>query len=657
MIVKGTDPSHVIQFVVDKWTNLKLVRTEKENKWIACMRAYLCAFDDDWQDASKEANRSSRYYSATYDAVETLHSQLMSMILPDDRWMYVEPAMYGRAEYDDDAAEEAFHLLRQQQHECLYHQKISEAMKWLIITGNCPYTVGWRIEKAVNYPAYQAAMAEWEEKNKAEFAEYHKTVAAMEVMRVEAERAGQPPPPPPADFRVPEPPAVSRDIAYEGPTIEIGDPFNFVIDPFSPDPKHALRIRRIWVSKETLKQMTEKDDEGYSVYEDTDGLSEANRETAADDYLALQYRSFGLNVPINSGVELLEASGTMEIPNGAADGRSVYVSFIATVANRVRLIRFEPTFLYSGELPTQLATYNTVPGQVYGWGPIEPNLGLANLINVRVNQAVDIIAALVNPEYKMVADGVTDPRAKSAPGRRHLVGQLDNLVPLDKDFRGVQFSMAEVDNLVREYRSMTRAITPMGGSTSESATKTALDANVVGTELGKIAQHIELVLIEASLNLFVQMDSQFMSKTRVAKKLQDGKIEITEISPESIRGWAIRAKGSKHFADRQEQIINLAQFIGQHSMNQLTVPALNLLELMKKQYRLLGFHDEDKVFNDADRAQDILDQMISAGMLGGNPNVGQESASGSDGPAAAASPSSGSSPAGPGASGGASTSG
>ena len=618
MIVSGTDHSNVVQYVVDKWTDLKASRTEKELKWVQCARFYLGAFDDDWTEAAKDTNRSSRFYGATYDAVETLHSQLMSMVLPDDRWMFVEPSIYGRLTYDDEAAEEAYTLLRTQQHECRYKQNISEAIKTLVILGNVPFTCGWRRELTADYPAYQAALDDWEEKNRQEWMEYQQIRARHAVIVEEARRQGLPEPPPLPGFAVPEPPVVDREVAYEGPVIEIGDPFNFVIDPFSPDPKHALRIRRIFVSKESLKALAQPDQNGYSLYQNVEDIPEVQREEDATDYLSLRYQSYGLDVPRNQGVELLEASGTMEIPNGDGDNRGVYISYIATVANRNTLVRFEPTFLWTGDLPTQLATYIDVPGQVYGMGPIEPNLALQDLINVRANQAVDILAMLINPEFKMVADSVTDPRAKSAPGRRHLVGSLDNLVPLDKDFRGIQFSMAEIDNLVREYRSMTRAITPFGGSTGESATKTALDANVVGTELGKIGANIEERLIEKSLNLFIQMDTQFLKEDVAARKMQDGQVRITKVSPKSIRGWAIRAKGSKHFADRQEQIINLAQFVAQHSTNQMTLPALNLLELMKKQYRLMGFHDEDKVFNDADRAQDILDQMLQGGMFGGN---------------------------------------
>lgn len=641
MIVPGANKEAIASYVREMFDKLRMNRLAKEEIWLECIRAYLCDFDQAELDASP--NRSHRFYSLTHDAVESIHSQLMAMILPDDRWMFIEPEIPGKLPHDDKAAEQAYHLLDIRTKRSRFREVASSIIKQLAITGNCPYSVSLHQEYAANFPAFREAMVKWEQLNREQWMLYMEQRRQYEMAAREAQRLGLEPPPPPVDLAIPELPAVTdQELVYSGPRMEMGDLFNFVVDPYSTDPRTALRIRRIWVSRETIKQLAEKNESGYAVYEGIDKLdtlTETDMATAKDAHITDRIaNAYGLTMPSKDAVEMYEAWGTMEIPMGDSDGRSTFVAYTATVANG-QTIRFEPTFFWTGEAPLQLATYNNVPGQVYGIGPIEPNLGLQSLANARANQLVDVAAYAINPEKVIVLDGVINPRLTSAPGRNHPAADVKNMKVLEKDMRGVQIGHQDLELVAREFRAMTKAMSPMMGRGSQTATRTALDANIIGTDLGKIAGWIEDTFITKALDLYVQIDRQFMDRNEIAKYTQSPDSPLKDLSPESfMAGMAIRARGSKHFADRMEQAQGLAAFISMTANSSILAPAVNFLHLGRKYYQLLGFHDVDEAFNSPERAQQILDQMFEAGLIGRGGNGNDPGLATDAGGSAAASP-------------------
>jgi hypothetical protein len=371
--------------------------------------------------------------------------------------------------------------------------------------------------------------------------------------------------------------------------------------------------------------MSVKNQFGYSVYDNTSYLTSHDRSVSDDhNHLDTIYSAFGLQVPDSKDVELLSAWGTMEIPNGHEDGRDVFVSFTATVANDMTLLRFEPTFLWSGDSPAQLATFRDVPGQVYGIGALEPALGIQDLANVRANQNIDVVNYALNPEYKGVDDGYIRDRMTSAPSKVHWVGDINNLVPLDKDIRGLQMSMQDVLLLKDEFKLATKSGTPLGGNTSESATKSRLDARMVGADIGMVAEHIEETFLSKCLTLFVELNAQYITEPEIAKATQRGTSAFAYLSPEVIRqGWAILVRGTQYAADRQERSENLMMFFQLVMGNPLLVSAVDQLALARKVYSELGFSDGDDIFNDGEKANQILGEMIRYGLVG-NGGIGAE---------------------------------
>ncbi len=618
MILRGANEAEIVSYVVDRYKELKRIRVEKELIWVECLRAYLSSFNEEWKTLAVQNGRSARHVGIAHEGIETVHSQLMSMTFHGEDWLRLATAIPGRLQYDDEAAEDGALIVRSQLPSMEFERSWSLVVKQAAILGSSPFTAGWREDSVVDYPAYGRAMEKWRERNRSLWNEFWKIATQWKQAAAAALESGQEAPPAPS-YRAPEPPVADTRVAYVGPTIRCGDLFNFVMDSYPVDPKHALRIQRSYVSKAVLKRLAQRNDAGYAVYDNVDDLEEVKISSAAaeEDYLIERHQAFGLDIPETSAVEVKEASGTMEIANGLADGRSTFVSFIATVANDKKLMRFEPTFLWSGELPTQMVTYKEVPGEVYGIGALEPNVDLVDLINARANQLVDVVSFAVNPEFTVLFDPNMDLSAKSGPGKKHLVGRHDALRVIEKNLNGLPIAFSEFESLKRELMLGMNAIVPGGAQRDESATRTGLDANVVGANLGKIARHMESTGLDKAINLIVEMDAQYLTAKQKIRISQNGNPAYREISPEALRANLIsKCRGSEHFADKAQRVQNLLMVLQLVQGSPVLLPSVKPLEILRQLMDEMGMKNLNKILRNEQEAQEILEQMVALGLFG-----------------------------------------
>jgi len=540
------------------------------------------------------------------------------MLMPGNNWLGLESSTPGRIEHNDQAAKDITGLLHQQHYQIGFKQDISLMVKQAAITGNAPYLVGWREEFTTNYPAYERAMASWQIVHKEAWDQYNKAMQGWEQQARIAQEQGAPPPPKPS-LVAPEPPPGNPELAYSGPSFETGSIFDYIVDPYSPDPSNPLIFKRSWISKSVLDTLSTKNRFGYSVYEDVEDLPVLDRRTGQDAHTEVaMLNSFGLQAPPGDAVEIIECWGTIET-NKEAGGKEAYTSFVGAIANRGKLCRFEPSYFWSGKSPNGLCKYRDVPGQVYGIGALEPVLGLQDLINVRVNQLIDIVSFSVNPEYKAVDDGIVEDQFSSAPNKVHWVGVIDNLVPLQKDFQSLNAAMADVEMLKAEFRNMVKSVGSGIGTQGESATKTRQAGAAIGGDLGKIATYIEDSALAPIIDLMIELNAQYLPPGTAVRMMEDGQPLIKQLSPESLRkGWVCRVTGTRHTLDKQERLDKLMMFTQLVMGSPLATAAVDLLELFKKIYGELDFGDEGAIFHDEARANEILDEMVKSGMLGNN---------------------------------------
>lgn len=614
---KGRE-AQIVDYIVSTKRDLKDARKERERKWLDCLEAYLSTFNEAWRAKARTENRSARFLSLSWDAVENLMSQLMAMLFPNEDWYRVKPGRRGGINYADDLAPDAVMRLMSYQHEQMaLKREFRKLLKWMIITGNCPWTMEWHTEYSLDYPAYADAMAIWVMEQRQAFEQFQTASADHAIQSRLSGMQGMPPPPVP-QMQMPLQPEPPDEIAYEGPRIVVGDPFNFCIDDRANDPLTAFRVTTFWRTKAYLAQMSGRDDTGYAVYENLGDVKDAKQHSEDDNNRNQAVAAaFQMQIPNKDAVMLDQAVGDFEfsIDETVTEERELYRNWIGVVANEHTLVRFEPAHLWSREAHVRLATLIPCPGHTYGIGLLENTLGLQDAINVRTNQIIDATAIAINPETKAIDDGVFDPEhAESGAGAIHLVGNLENLQPIQRNLSGLQLSFSEIGMMKSDFQAISRSANPsMSAQREKSATATAREASISGGSLQEIAKYVEENALVPMLRMQLQYNQQYLDEPTAIRITQDDKMIWKQVSPEDVRRqWDLQVVGSQNQMLRDKRIQDLLQFFQMTSGNPMTAQLVNLPYLMRVVYQEMGFTDADKVFLDSEELALMAQQQMLA---------------------------------------------
>ena len=553
-----TARNEIITQVVTNWREMKDERQVLEETWRKCLMAFLCTFDKAWSDYAKQANRSCRYVGVSWDAVETILPQIFNVIFGQDDAQKVRPIRQGVHEDDDMWAEAMRHLLVYQMRHGKFKPTARLGMKSMLMLGNCPWSTSWHIKRAVNYPNFTDAMNQWLEDTAAYHAEHQSILNEWEAIEMRSAMMGEQAPPKP-DFEPPPPPPKDLDIVYEGPRLQIGSIFNYVQEQHPNDSESSLRIMRSFRTKAYLKKMAKADRTGYKLYDRIDKISDtASEDTAVDNENEdIMKMALGMTMPVSkSKVELKEMHGTFEVNHGSNKG--VYENYIVTVANDTELIRCEPSPMFSSKPMINNARLITMEGAVYGIGIIEKALDEQYSANAIHNQSIDAVNAVIQPELEVIEDQVMDGVVKpSGPGVRHSVTDLNTFKAIDKNFQGIPLGFTATNASIARHERMTGAINT-GPAPDESATRTARNTNVIATKMGGHVMSCEDELVTPVLDMFLEMNAQYIQDDQIIAITQDGKPGSLTIPPQYIRrGWYVYATGSKYLAEKQERIQSL----------------------------------------------------------------------------------------------------
>lgn len=546
--------------VIANWRSMKDERSLLEAKWKRCLMAYLCEFDKKWVDFAKQAKRSHRFIGVSFDATETLTSQIYDSSFGVDDYIRVRPMREGFYEDDDMVAEMMKYLLRYQMMHGKYKQAARTGIKQMVMLGNCPWTMGWTVRRSVDYGQFAEAMKTWMKDTAGYQREFESLMDDYSVVYDQSRALGQPPPPPPA-YEPPRQPPKDLDIVFEGPELRVFSIFNYVQEQHPNDEASALRIIRSWRTLAYLKQLAKPKDDGYRLYENLENVKEIHSEDTSEDNDAehLIKAAFGLTLPSGKAkVQIKEMHGTFEI-NGGGGEKGLYENYIVTVANDT-LIRCEPTPMFSGRPMVQNAKLITMEGMVYGMGAIEKALDEQDSANAIHNQNIDAVASVIAPECEVVEDQLVDGVMKpSGPNVRHYVTALGTVNPIKKSYEGLPLGFEAVNAAIARHERMTGAVNIGSvGSRAESATRTARNTNVLATKLGGHIESVELSLISESLNMAMELNAQYVDDEQKLSVTQDERVLKLKITPQQIRrGWLVYSAGSKYLAEKQDRVQNL----------------------------------------------------------------------------------------------------
>ena len=548
MIIKGVDVSGFASWGADWWRQRKNERIEKERIWQECWLASVSKFGQTWDNL--QDFRSKRYIPVTQQAVEAVAAHLTQGVIPYDEWFEI----LGRTPEDDVNSKANQGLLMWQHQKTGFRTKFYQLVKYSTIFGNVPWCVNWteRMQTVPDEGAFQSQM--------------------MQAAGV-AGMVGEPMPKPDLTAM-----PMKEQRVYDGPILEVGNIFDFVIERHPNDPDHAPRCMRSFKSKAYLLDMQNED--GYSIYEGVQDILEQDGQNETSDALKREvYRLEGFVEQPKGQVELLQFEGDLELPG--PDGTPViYKNHILVVANRSKVIRFEPNPFAHGRPSWNMFVLYPEPGEVYGRGIIEPALGLQDVINVRVNQVIEANTLIVNPTFEAVQDGVFDVNEFiSAPGAVNLVAASGNIRPIQVipqaalGFNEVGFMMAQHNQSTGAQASFTSE------AYQKSATEVAAQSGMTQSRNAETIKHIEYDAALPIISMQMQLNQQLMDEAVWIRVVgdpnsqqvfdpmsgqpvaQQGPLQL-KVSPSDIEGnFDCYAVGAANVANAQQQMSQTIQLI------------------------------------------------------------------------------------------------
>jgi hypothetical protein len=621
MIRKDVDTSGFVTWANTWWRERKNERLEKERIWQECWLASVSKFGKTWDNL--QDFRSKRYIPVTQQSVEAVAAHLTQGVMPYDEWFEV----MGRTPDDDAKSKANQGLLMWQHQQTGFRTKFHQLVKYLTIFGNVPYCVNWEERKQI-VPDEGAFISQ------------------LAQSSLQAQLVGASVEPPPMEAM-----PMKEQRTYDGPVVEIGNIFDFVIERHPNNPDHAPRCMRTFKSKAYLLDMQNTD--GYSIYEGVEDVQSNDGQNEPSDGLKREvYRLEGFIEQPKGQVELLQFEGDLELPT--PEGTVIFKNHILVIANRSKVIRFEPSPFAHGKCSWNMAVLYPEPGEVYGRGIIEPALGLQDVINVRMNQVIEANTLIINPSYSVVQDGVFDANEwLSAPGAVNFVAQQGNIQPVQQipqaalGFQEIGFMLAQHNQSTGAQASFTSE------AYQKSATEVAASAGMTQSRNAETIKHIEYSILTPILRMQMQLNQQLMDEEVWIRVVGDPMTQTVfdpmtgmpvtqqapvqlKVSPSDIEGnFDCYAVGAANVANSQQQMgqtIQLMSVIAQSpgaaviKWNELTKDLFSLARLHNA-WKYIKTDQEIQLEQQQQFAQQLAMQQAGSNQGSGGP--GGANASGS----------------------------
>jgi hypothetical protein len=586
MIIPEIDSSAVAGWASSWYSERKNERIMKERIWNECWLAYDCKFGETWADL--EDYRSKRYLSLPWQMTESVTSNMVNGVMPSEDWFNI----LGRTPGDDSGSKLMQALLKWQHYRSGFRNEISEILKQAYIFGNVPIAVDWH-EELLDIPDPDAFAAQ---------------MAQNQMLQAQG---------------MPVPEAQSRQWPtktvrkYDGPRIKGGNIFDYVQDMNPSNERMALRGMRFFRTIGYLKNMSNIDSNGYSLYENIEGLAnETIFRESSDSLKMMTERQIGIAKMPKDMVELIQYEGDIEIPNGMGS-TTFYPNHILVVANRTTVIRFEPNPFYHGRPTWELFRLYEEPNELYGRGGIEPILGINDGIQCRYNQTIEANSLAVNPQFKYKEDGIFDPdQFISAPGMLHKVADpINNILPLQIPSEA-SLSWNEINFGINQLNLITGSSENFGGD--PSATQVSIQAGMSANRTRETLNHINYALLIPILEKEIALNQQLMDEATWVRIVSDTPGQANDpvtglpftiqpqqfqVSPEDIVGAydviAVGANQTSQNVQKSKDLLQVTTLIAQSPF----ANAIKGPEFVNEVYRMGGFFDAWKFIKTPEEIQ------------------------------------------------------
>lgn len=579
-IQPGVEPEAVVARVTDEWVTWKSAQSTHEQELFELHRAFRSKHPTTRKIVEA---RSNIFAPLPHKGAMNLHSQIMFGLFPHPEHFQIVPERSLDERFADAVQWELIYLLDLMR---FYHEAAATVLQ-AIVYGTSWWSLGWDSR-------YRAVTAGY--------------INGLPVRR--------------------------RELSYDGPRLITRDTFNIVTATRSSEPADLIpRISRTYRDLSYLKRMAEPGPLGYRVYENVEELDNIRSYPEyGDDWRLERMESLGISesgfdTPAGAGkVEILERWGDIPI---LVDGEEVvFENYIAVVANRQTLLRFEPNPLRSGRIPLQGFGYqpSDIPGDVRGIGALQPGRGLGHMANAVLNGFLDLVAKMIRGQHKYLAFDRYFQPDKWEDGTNALiaVGHMENLQPIINDIS--LYNVAQVYGLLKqEYQE---AIGSTENLTTLKAPVTATEysgaASIASGRNRQIVKYMESGFVEPFLGQLIDFRRQYGPDEEVERFIRSRKDpqkgEWKKIPPKAFEAmFRIRSTGSGYIAMREERLQRLLTFI--QVIGQLSPEAqaeVSMSHIIRRVYSEFGFRDDDQIFKGEDVIEQLLKDVSTRAGAGGN---------------------------------------
>ena len=597
-------------YVLSRYEIFQNARSEVEDSWLECWAKYLNTPETEGYLKSSalkrvgdvEVNWRHRLSSGkAYEAVETVLGYLMSATFPNRDWFGVEPVVPAAVDEDNlQVARLIKKHLTNKLDESGFKSQWATFLRVLTITGTAVMAIPWRTEynnRRVRSKTVDPATGE-------------ETYIAEEVA-----------------YNV-----------YDAPKLEVLSNFDVYVDPTVGDPNEGDFIRKFTKTKAELLQLI---DEGVYDFpkEDVLKISSDNGWDLSNTHKHTLKTFEGIDTQPWSPSELVELIEFWGDVYDNETGECIKDQVVTLLNGEV--IAWEDNPFWCGK-PFIIGTYSKTGNSPYGFGGVQPVLGMLHELDIVTNQRLDNLELAINNMWTLRSDGVLQPEeVYTEPGRVLLVGDHGDLQPLTQQNQAWAVTYQEAGLLEQSIDKSFGTGNYISSNQQRSgervtATEVAAVREAGGNRLSTVHKHIEETALIPFLAKLFSLVQQFTIAPVTVRVAGDGADEYNyfELEPTDLNMQVkLRPVGSDNVIERREYVQSRLEFVQSISGIPEVAAKLNMDKFLTDLLNHWGFDDPDAYLKKESPQQEKVlptptsgNPLVDAVSSGELPNVGMANA-------------------------------
>lgn len=607
---------NIARYVLDRMSTFQNIREEVEESWLECWAKYLNTPNTDSALKASTLKRVGdvetewrhRLTGAkAYEAVETIVGYLMAATFPNRDWFGVDPV----GPHTDDNLQLARLIKRHVTNkldESGFKSQWAIFLRQLVITGTSVIALPWRTDTTYGHEHVKIDVYDDDD----------------DVLAGGNTQYG-----------------VNEYVynTYDAPNIEVIDVLDCYIDPTVTDPNQGAFIRKLRKTKHELLAAAKSGD--YDVdpkdiidykCDDLYDTSSSRRNTLRT-YEGLQTHEWNPS----EMVELIEYWGDLY---DEETGDCQYNMVVTLMGETV--LSCEPSPYWCNK-PFIIGTYSMTGHSPYGFGGIQPVLGLLHQLDIVTNQRLDNLELAINNMWTLKSDGVLQPdEVYTEPGRVFQVSDHGDLQPLASQAQAWTVTYQEaglLEQTVDKSFGTGNYISSNQQRNGERVTATEVAAvrDAGGNRLSTVHKHIEETALIPFLAKLFAMVHQFTVEPVVVRVAGDGADEYGywELEPTDFNmPVKLRPVGSDNVIERKAYVQARLEFVQAVSGLPDVAARLNMDMFLTDLLNHWGFDEPERYLKKAEpqQAQQVMptptsgNPLVDAVQSGELPNVGMANA-------------------------------